>query len=64
MDRGAGRRLSKYASEFGIPFKFQAITMKWEEISIENLNIDADEVVVVNDLFNFSTLMVGTPGSS
>ncbi|KAL6654488.1 hypothetical protein ACP70R_007953 [Stipagrostis hirtigluma subsp. patula] len=52
-----GRRLSKCAYEFGLPFKFHAITAKWEEVCIEDLNKDANELLVVNDLFTFSTLM-------
>ncbi|CAO2150330.1 unnamed protein product [Urochloa humidicola] len=52
-----GRQLSKCASKFGIPFKFHAITAKWEEVCIENLNTDADEVLVVSDLFSLGVLM-------
>jgi hypothetical protein len=50
-------RLNMCASEFGIPFTFRVMTMKREEVSIENLNIDEDEVLVVNDIFNFSSLV-------
>ncbi|OEL20683.1 Scarecrow-like protein 14 [Dichanthelium oligosanthes] len=49
-------RLSKYASELGLPFVFEVVTTEWEKVCIENLNLDADEVLVVSDLFNFSTL--------
>ncbi|CAL5031838.1 unnamed protein product [Urochloa decumbens] len=49
-------RLSRYASELGLPFVFEIVTTDWEKVCIENLNIDADEVLVVSDLFNFSTL--------
>ncbi|CAL4982440.1 unnamed protein product [Urochloa decumbens] len=52
-----GHRLGKCASEFGVPFKFHAITAKWDRICADNLEKDADEVLVVNDLFNFSILM-------
>ncbi|KAF8714847.1 hypothetical protein HU200_027381 [Digitaria exilis] len=53
-----GHRLSKCAREIGLPsFKFHVITAKWEVVCIENLKIDANEVLVVNDLFNFNTLM-------
>ncbi|KAF8645834.1 hypothetical protein HU200_066079 [Digitaria exilis] len=51
-----GHRLGKCALEFGVPFKFHAITAKWETICADNLNTDVDEVLVVNDLFNFSIL--------
>jgi hypothetical protein len=50
-------RLNMCASEFGMPFTFRAITTKREEVSIENLNIDEDEVLVVNDIFNLSSLV-------
>ncbi|CAN6382182.1 unnamed protein product [Urochloa humidicola] len=52
-----GNQLSKCASKFGIPFKFHAIKAKWEEVCIENLNTDADEVLVVSDLFSLGVLM-------
>ncbi|RLM69231.1 GRAS transcription factor [Panicum miliaceum] len=53
-----GCRLSKCAREFGLAsFKFHTIMRKWEDVRIEDLNADADEVLVMNDLFSFSTLM-------
>jgi hypothetical protein len=52
-----GCRLSKCAKEFGLPFKFHVITKKWEDVFIEDLNKDTDEVLIVNDLLNFSSLM-------
>lgn len=51
-------RLGRSAHEFGLPlFKFHAIKTNWEDACIEDLNLEADEVLVVNDLFSFSTLM-------
>ncbi|CAN6183534.1 unnamed protein product [Urochloa humidicola] len=52
-----GRRLSKCAHQFGIPFKFQTIAAKWETVCVDDLNIDPDEVLVVNGLFDFGNLM-------
>jgi hypothetical protein len=53
-----GCRLRKCADAFGLPsLKFHKIMKKWEDVSIKDLNMEADEVLVVNDLFNFSTLM-------
>ncbi|PNT62875.1 hypothetical protein BRADI_4g09170v3 [Brachypodium distachyon] len=52
-----GKQLSNCARQFGLPFKFHAITAKWETICAADLNIDPDEVLVVNELFNFNTLM-------
>lgn len=42
---------------FGVPFKFHAIAAKREAVSVEDLHIDPDEVLVVNSLFQFKTLM-------
>ncbi|KQK11864.1 hypothetical protein BRADI_1g00219v3 [Brachypodium distachyon] len=53
----AGHRLSNYASKFGMSIKFQAITGKPEAVRAEDLHIDPDEVLVVNSLFQFRTLM-------
>ncbi|KAL6905779.1 hypothetical protein ACP4OV_003380 [Aristida adscensionis] len=53
-----GCRLRKCADVFGLPsFKFRAITTKWEDVSIQDLNTDTNEVLIVHDLFNFSTLI-------
>ncbi|KAL6905777.1 hypothetical protein ACP4OV_003378 [Aristida adscensionis] len=52
-----GHMLSICAREFGLPFQFHTITKKREDVCIGDLNIDANEVLVVNDLFNLSTLM-------
>ncbi|XP_062202206.1 scarecrow-like protein 34 [Phragmites australis] len=53
-----GRRLGKYAHEFGVPFKYQAIAAsKMESIRMEELNIDPDEVLIVNCLYQFKNLM-------
>jgi hypothetical protein len=53
-----GCRLMNCANELGLPsFKFHAITKKWEDTSIVDLHRDADEVLVVIDLFSFSILM-------
>ncbi|KAJ1277369.1 hypothetical protein BS78_05G289700 [Paspalum vaginatum] len=52
-----GCRLSMCAHEFGVPFSFHAVRKKWEEVCIEDLETDAEEVLVVNDHFNLNTLM-------
>ncbi|CAN6218969.1 unnamed protein product [Urochloa humidicola] len=52
-----GRRLSKCAHQFGIPFKFQSIAAKWETVCVDDLNIDPDEVLIINGLFDFGNLM-------
>ncbi|KQJ86191.2 hypothetical protein BRADI_4g03867v3 [Brachypodium distachyon] len=53
-----GRRLSKYASEFKVPFKYNAIAVtNMESLRKEDLNIDPEEVLIVNCLFQFKNLM-------
>ncbi|KQJ87051.2 hypothetical protein BRADI_4g09157v3 [Brachypodium distachyon] len=50
-------RLRTYASKFGMSFKFRAIAAKPEAVQAEDLQIDLDEVLVVNSIFQFRTLM-------
>jgi hypothetical protein len=53
-----GRRLGNYAREFGVPFKYHAIAAsKMESIRKEDLNIDPDEVLIVNCMYQFKNLM-------
>ncbi|KAL9230140.1 hypothetical protein vseg_005528 [Gypsophila vaccaria] len=48
-----GNRLKAYAESFNIPFEFQAIAKKWETVTVEDLNIDEDEMLIVSCLFRF-----------
>ncbi|AQK48406.1 scarecrow-like protein 9 isoform X4 [Zea mays] len=56
-----GSRLMQCAHELGLPsFKFHAVTKNWEDATCtmeDHLHRDADEVLVVIDLFSFSILM-------
>ncbi|WOL14997.1 scarecrow-like protein 9 isoform X1 [Canna indica] len=53
-----GRRLADYARSFNIPFEFRSIaSAKWETIRVEDLDLRKDEVLVVNCLFRFKSLM-------
>ncbi|KAJ3694011.1 hypothetical protein LUZ60_009491 [Juncus effusus] len=45
-----GKRLARYARIFGVPFEHRVIEAKWDEICIEDLNIEKDEVLIVNCL--------------
>lgn len=49
-----GHRLSSCARQFCVPLKFRAVVAEWH---IDDLNVEPDEVLVVNDMFNFRTLM-------
>ncbi|CAA0809441.1 Scarecrow-like protein 9 [Striga hermonthica] len=51
-----GRRLAGYAEAFRVPFEFNAIARKWETITLDDLKIEVDEVLVVNSLFRMRSL--------
>ncbi|KAK4492060.1 hypothetical protein RD792_002854 [Penstemon davidsonii] len=46
-----GRRLMNCCKRFNVPFEYNAIAKKWEDIQLEDLNIERDEMVVVNCLY-------------
>ncbi|KAE8768532.1 hypothetical protein D1007_59974 [Hordeum vulgare] len=48
MNKNTRLRLTEYANIFQVPLEYRQISSKWESISIEELNIDKDEVLVVN----------------
>ncbi|MCD7446471.1 hypothetical protein HAX54_007785 [Datura stramonium] len=51
-----GRRLEKYCKRFKVPFVFKAIAKKWESITLEELEIQRDEVLVVNSLYRLGNI--------
>ena len=53
----AGDRLGNCAKQFGVPFEFRAVASKPEDVRAEDLHIDPDEVLVVNSMYEFRTLM-------
>ncbi|KAK0603826.1 hypothetical protein LWI29_009085 [Acer saccharum] len=52
-----GCRLAKYCERFNVPFEYNAIANKWENIQIEDLKIKDDEVIAVNCMFRFKNLL-------
>lgn len=46
-----GERLAGYCKRFNVPFEYQAIAKSWEGITLEELNIERDEVLIVNCLY-------------
>ncbi|XP_048527143.1 scarecrow-like protein 9 [Triticum urartu] len=52
-----GNRLTDIARELDVPFKYRAILAEWQTVCIEDLDLEPDEVLAVNDLYNFRTLM-------
>lgn len=51
-----GRRLEEYAKSFNVPFEYNGIALKWEEIRIEDLKIEKDELLIVNSMYCFRQL--------
>ncbi|CAI0539830.1 unnamed protein product [Linum tenue] len=53
-----GRRLAKYCERFGVPFEYHPIaSQNWESIEMEDLKIEAGEVVAVNSLCRLKNLL-------
>lgn len=47
-----GRRLEDYARSFNVPFEYRGITSKnWEAISLDDLNIRKEELLIVNCMY-------------
>lgn len=51
-----GKRLADYANMFKVPFQYQGIASRWESIQIKDLNIDKDEVLIINCMFQMKNL--------
>ncbi|XP_057970805.1 scarecrow-like protein 9 [Malania oleifera] len=52
-----GRRLATYAESFNVQFEYHAIAKRWDIISLEELKIKRDELLVVNCLYRFQNLL-------
>ncbi|XP_057536088.1 scarecrow-like protein 33 [Amaranthus tricolor] len=52
-----GRRLAGYCERFGVPFEYQGIAEKWENVQPEELKIESDEIVIVNCMCRSGTLL-------
>ncbi|KAJ4832133.1 hypothetical protein Tsubulata_038673 [Turnera subulata] len=52
-----GRRLAKYCKRHNVPFEFNAVAQKWDNIKIDDLKINSGEVVAVNCLYRFKNLL-------
>ncbi|KAL8057384.1 hypothetical protein ABFX02_04G180400 [Erythranthe guttata] len=46
-----GRRLVSYCKRFNVPFLYNAIAKKWDEVTVEDLKIEKDEMLVVNCMY-------------
>ncbi|CAI9276234.1 unnamed protein product [Lactuca saligna] len=52
-----GRRLIKYAKRFNVPFEYRAIAKTWENVKIEDLDIDPEEMLVVNSVYRMRNVL-------
>ncbi|KAJ3687697.1 hypothetical protein LUZ61_016861 [Rhynchospora tenuis] len=48
-----GRRLEAYAERFKVPFEYRGIASNWESVSIDDLKIDRNEVLIVYTMYRF-----------
>ncbi|PWA66693.1 transcription factor GRAS [Artemisia annua] len=46
-----GRRLADYCKRFNVPFEYHAIAKQWDTVTMDNLKIDKDEILVANCLY-------------
>ncbi|GER28599.1 GRAS family transcription factor [Striga asiatica] len=51
-----GRMLARYAEKFGVPFEYNAIARKWEDIRPEDLKIEKDEYLAVTCMYRGKNL--------
>ncbi|XP_066363090.1 scarecrow-like protein 9 [Miscanthus floridulus] len=52
----AGKLLADYANMYKVPFQYQGIYSRYEDIQIEDLNIDEDEVLIINCMYQMKNL--------
>ncbi|KAL6624399.1 hypothetical protein ACP70R_031720 [Stipagrostis hirtigluma subsp. patula] len=62
MIEETGKRLAEYAEMFNVPFKYQGIASRWEDIRINDLNIEEDEVLIINCMSDMKNLGDETEG--
>ncbi|KAE8733031.1 Scarecrow-like protein 31 [Hibiscus syriacus] len=56
-----GRRLENYCKRFNVPFEYKAVVAQnWENIRVEDIEIDSNEFLAVNSLFRFENLLEET----
>ncbi|AQK79425.1 scarecrow-like protein 9 [Zea mays] len=52
----AGKLLADYANMYKVPFQYQGIYSRYEDIQIEDLNIEEDEVLIINCMYRMKNL--------
>ncbi|XP_052185504.1 scarecrow-like protein 14 [Diospyros lotus] len=58
--RQTGLCLANYCERIGFPFQYKGIAQKWETLTVEDLGIEKDEVLVVNCLYFLAYLIDDT----
>ncbi|XP_062232508.1 scarecrow-like protein 9 [Phragmites australis] len=56
MIEETGKRLAEYAEMFNVPFQYRGIASRWENIGVEDLDIDKDEVLIINCMSGMKNL--------
>ncbi|XP_073154688.1 scarecrow-like protein 30 [Henckelia pumila] len=57
-----GRRLMSYCKRFNVPFEYNVVAKKWDEINLEDLKIESDEMVVANCLYRLRHVLDESAG--
>ncbi|KAL4587296.1 hypothetical protein LXL04_000164 [Taraxacum kok-saghyz] len=52
-----GARLKEYAKLFNVPFDYNPIAKRWENVKLEDLKIQKDEFLVVNCMYRSKNLL-------
>ncbi|CAI9268003.1 unnamed protein product [Lactuca saligna] len=52
-----GCRLMEYAKRFNVPFEYHSIAKNWENVRIEDLEIDPEEMLVVNSIYRMRNVV-------
>ncbi|KAI3742170.1 hypothetical protein L1987_59850 [Smallanthus sonchifolius] len=52
-----GRRLEAYADQFKVPFAYNSIAKRWENVTVEDLMLDEGEFLVVNCMYRAKNML-------
>jgi hypothetical protein len=52
----AGKLLADYANMYKVPFQYQGIYSRYEDIQIEDLNIEEDEMLIIHCMYRMKNL--------
>ncbi|KAI3738207.1 hypothetical protein L2E82_28230 [Cichorium intybus] len=47
----------EYAKRFNVPFKYHSIAKNWENVRIEDLEIDREEMLMVNSIYRMRNVV-------